>query len=59
MEYGDVIFDNSPQYSKDKLEKINTEAARIITEQQNLLALTICTLKLDLSVLKLVELNTN
>ena len=39
MEYGDVIFDNSPQYSKDKLEKINTDAARIITGATKLVSL--------------------
>ena len=39
MEYRDVIFENSPQYSKDKLEKINTDAARIITGATKLVSL--------------------
>ena len=39
MEYGDIIFDNSPDYCKDKLEKINIEAARIITGATKLVSL--------------------
>ena len=31
LEYADVIFDNCPSYLSDKLEKINIEAARIVT----------------------------
>ena len=39
MEYGDIIFDNCPEYYKDKLEKINKEAARIITGATKLVSL--------------------
>jgi len=31
LEYGDVIWDNIPNYLKDKLESIQIEAARIVT----------------------------
>lgn len=31
LEYSDVIWDNCPDYMKGKLEKINCEAARIVT----------------------------
>jgi hypothetical protein len=31
LEYADVIWDNCPNYLKEKLEHINYEAARIIT----------------------------
>jgi hypothetical protein len=31
LEYADVIWDNCPNYIKEKLEHINYEAARIIT----------------------------
>ena len=31
LEYGDIIFDNCPEFCKSKLEQINLEAARIVT----------------------------
>ena len=31
LEYGDVILDNCTQYEKDELDKIQNEAARIVT----------------------------
>jgi hypothetical protein len=31
LEYADVVWDNCPNYIKEKLEHINYEAARIIT----------------------------
>ena len=40
LEYGDIIFDNCPLYSSEKLEKINTEAARIVTGATKLVSLS-------------------
>ena len=40
LEYGDVIFDNCPLYCKDKLEKINIDAARIVTGATKLVSRT-------------------
>ena len=31
IEYGDVVCDNIPQYLKNDLDKIQNEAARIVT----------------------------
>ena len=31
LEYADVVWDNCPNYIKEKLEHLNYEAARIIT----------------------------
>ena len=31
IEYADVVWDNCPQYLKEKLDKIQSEAARIVT----------------------------
>ena len=31
LEYGELIFDNCPQYYRECLEKIYVEAARIVT----------------------------
>ena len=39
LEYGDLIFDNCPQYYKERLEKINVEAARIVTGATKLVSL--------------------
>ena len=39
LEYGDLIFDNCPQYYKESLEKINVEAARIVTGATKLVSL--------------------
>jgi hypothetical protein len=36
LEYADVIWDNCPNYIKEKLEHINYEAARIITGAKKL-----------------------
>ena len=40
LEYGDIIFDNCPSYCSDKLENINTEAARIVTGATKLVSLS-------------------
>ena len=40
IEYGDIIFDNCPHYSSEKLEKINIEAARIVTGATKLVSLS-------------------
>ena len=39
LEYGDIIWDNCQDYNKDKLEKINIEAARIVTGATKLVGL--------------------
>ena len=39
LEYGDIIFDNCPSYYSEKLEKINTEAARIVTGATKLVSI--------------------
>ena len=39
MEYGDIIFDNCPLYYKERIEKINVEAARIVTGATKLVSL--------------------
>ena len=31
LEYGDILFDNCTQYEKDELDKVQSEAARIVT----------------------------
>ena len=40
VEYADIIWDNCPQYYKDRLESINIEAGRIITGATKLVSLT-------------------
>ena len=40
LEYGDVIWDNCPQYEKQELEKIQLEAARIATGTTKLISIT-------------------
>ena len=39
LEYGDIIFDNCPSYYSEKLEKINIEAARIVTGATKLVSI--------------------
>ncbi|KAK3099965.1 hypothetical protein FSP39_012658 [Pinctada imbricata] len=39
LEYGDIIFDNCPNYCCEKLESVNIEAARIVTGATKLLAM--------------------
>ena len=39
LEYGDIIFDNCPSYFSEKLEKINIEAARIVTGATKLVSI--------------------
>ena len=39
LEYGDIIFDNCTAYEKQKLDKIQSEAARIVTSATKLVAL--------------------
>lgn len=41
LEYADVIWDNCPEYLKDRLEQINYEAARIVTGVTKLTSLQI------------------
>jgi hypothetical protein len=41
LEYADVIWDNCPNYIKEKLEHINYEAARIITGATKLTSIRI------------------
>jgi hypothetical protein len=41
LEYADVIWNNCPNYIKEKLEHINYEAARIITGATTLTSLSI------------------
>lgn len=36
LEYAGVIWDNCSEYMKDRLEKINYEAVRIVTGASNL-----------------------
>ena len=31
LEYGDILFGNCTQYEKDELDKVQSEAARIVT----------------------------
>ena len=40
VEYADIIWDNCPQYYKNRLESINIEAGRIITGATKLVSLT-------------------
>ena len=40
LEYADLIWDNCPQYEKNELEKIRTEAARIATSTTKLISLS-------------------
>ena len=40
LEYGDVVWNNIPQYFKDDLDKIQNEAARIVTGCNKLVSLT-------------------
>ena len=40
LEYGDVIWNNIPQYLKDDLDKIQNEAARIVTGCSKLVSLS-------------------
>jgi hypothetical protein len=37
LEYADVIWDNNITYLVDKIEKVQMEAARIVTGQKNFL----------------------
>ena len=39
LEYADIIFDNCPYYLKDKLEKLNIEAGRIVTGATKLVSI--------------------
>ena len=39
IEYGDVVWDNIPQYLKNDLDKIQNEAARIVTGCSKLVSL--------------------
>ena len=39
LEYGDVVWDNCAQYEKEELEKIQHEAARIVTGATRLVSL--------------------
>ena len=39
LEYGDIIFDNCPSYYSEKLEKINIEAARVVTGATKLVSI--------------------
>ena len=39
LEYGDVIWDNVPQYQKEELDKVQNEAARIVTGCSKLVSL--------------------
>ena len=39
LEYGDVIWDNCTQYEKRELDKIQNEAARIVTGATKLVSL--------------------
>ena len=39
LEYGDMIWNNCPLYYKDKVEKVNLEAARIVTGATKLVSL--------------------
>ena len=39
LEYGDVIWDNCTQYEKDELDKIQNEAARIVTGTTKLVSI--------------------
>ena len=41
LEYADVVWDNCPNYIKEKLEHINYEAARIITGATKLTSIRI------------------
>ena len=47
LEYGDVIWNNSTQYEKNDLDKIQNEAARITTGTTKLFPYTIFIKKLD------------
>ena len=40
IEYSDVVFDNCCQYEKDDLEKIQIEAARIVSGCTKLVSIT-------------------
>jgi hypothetical protein len=48
LEYADVIWDNCPNYIKEKLQHINYEAARIKTGDTKLTSIRM-ELRLDLS----------
>ena len=39
LEYGDSIWNNCPAYLKDRLEKVNIKAARIVTGATKLVSL--------------------
>ena len=39
LEYSDIIWDNCPLYMKQSLEKINIEAARIVSDATKLVSL--------------------
>ena len=39
LEYGDIIWNNCPLYYKDKVEKVNLEAARIVSGATKLVSL--------------------
>ena len=40
LEYADVIWMNLSQYQKDQIEKVQNEAARIVTGRSKLVSLT-------------------
>ena len=47
LEHADIVWDNCTQYEVDELEKIQIEAARIVTGLLNWSLLTHCIHKLD------------
>ena len=59
IEYSDIVWDNCSMETKMQLDAIHTEAARIITGQQNYATSTICTENLAGSPCKADEISTN
>ena len=41
LEYGDVVWDNCSQYEKLEIEKVQVEAARIVTGTTKLISLNL------------------
>ena len=41
LEYGDVVWDNCSQYEKQEIEKVQIEAARIVTGTTKLISLNL------------------
>ena len=39
LEYSDIIWDNCPVYLKQSIEKVNIEAARIVSDATKLVSL--------------------